>query len=304
MQTNEQTRCGYVGVIGKPNVGKSTFLNKIIGQQIALVSHKANATRKRMNFIIPFEEDGIQSQIIFVDTPGLYEGAKLLNVFMLKEAMRAHQESDLILFIISATDPYARQTYEEFLAFNANKPHIILLNKIDLIDKKKLLSLLDSYQCHQDKFLAIIPFSAKKDEDFSALLRVIHHYLPKSPFLFDMNQLTDHKMRDIYKELIRESLFDFLSEELPYESEVVIEKVIEGDLFEKIFAKIFVEKESQKSMVIGRNASTIKRIGRHSREKIEHLTEKKIFLQLNVFVQKSWSKQKDKLKNFGYDIDD
>lgn len=295
------TKCGFIGVIGKPNAGKTTFLNKIVGQDIALVSHKANATRKRMNFIIPFAIENEESQIIFVDTPGLDHQEKLLNVFMLKEAMKVHQESDLILFIISAMDGI--ETYEEFLKFNENKPHIILLNKVDLISKDKLLEKIGLYHKYQSNFLALLPLSAKKDNNFTELLRVIHKNLPYAPFLFDSEDLTDLKLRDIYKELIRESVFNNLSDEIPYESDVIIEKVIENDKIEKIFAKIFVEKESQKSMVIGSNANTIKRIGKNAREKIEQLIQKKVFLQLNVFVQKAWSKEKEKLKQFGYDFD-
>lgn len=295
------TRCGFVGVIGRPNVGKSAFLNKIVGQDLALVSHKANATRKKMNFIVPYETQDCISQIIFVDTPGLHHQERLLNQFMLKEALKVHQDSDLVLFIASATD--SLKFYEEFLKLNQSKPHIILLNKIDLLTQEKLLQTLKLYQAYQDYFLAIIPFSVKKDENFTSLLSVIHTHLPHAPFLYDMENLTDSNLRDIFKELIRESVFNNLSDELPYESEVQIEKVFEKSDFIKIFAKIFVEKESQKSMVIGKNANTIKRIGKMARIKIQKLTEKKVFLQLNVFVQKAWSKEKEKLKNFGYDID-
>lgn len=298
---NKTTRCGFVGVIGKPNVGKSAFLNKIIGQELALVSHKANATRKKMNFIIPYETQDCISQIIFVDTPGLHHQEKLLNQFMLKEALKVHQDSDLVLFIASATD--SLKYYEEFLELNQSKPHIILLNKIDLLTQEKLLQTLKLYQAYQDHFLAIIPFSVKKDENFYPLLDVIYKHMPLAPFLYDMENLTDSNLRDIFKELIRESVFNNLSDELPYESEVQIEKVFEKNDFIKISAKIFVEKESQKSMVIGKNANTIKRIGKMARIKIQKLTEKKVFLLLNVFVQKAWSKEKEKLKKFGYDID-
>lgn len=297
----KETRCGFVAVIGKPNTGKSTFLNKIVGQDLALVSHKANATRKKMNFIVPYENQTQISQIIFVDTPGLHHQEKLLNQFMLKEALKAHQDSDLVVFMASVKDDI--KSYEEFLSLNQSKPHIILLNKTDLVSQEKLLSTLKLYQKYQDSFLAIIPLSIKKDCDFSSLLEVIHQNLPLAPFLYDMENLTDNNLRDIFKELIRESLFNNLSDEIPYESEVQIEKIFEKKDFIKIFAKIFVEKESQKSMVIGKNATTLKRIGKAARIKIENLTQKKIYLQLNVFVQKAWSKEKDKLKKFGYDID-
>ena len=288
-------------MIGRPNVGKSAFLNKIVGQDLALVSHKANATRKKMNFIVPYEKESEIGQIIFVDTPGLHHQEKLLNQFMLKEALRVHQDSDLTLFLACATD--SLKHYEEFLELNGDKPHVILLNKIDLLHQAQILEVLAKYQKYQERFLAILPFSIKKHNDFTPLLKILHENLPQAPFLYDMENLTDTNLRDIFKELIRESVFNNLSDELPYESEVQIEKVLEKQDFVKIFAKIFVEKESQKSMVIGKNATTIKRIGKVAREKIQTLTQKKIFLQLNVFVQKSWSKEKEKLKSFGYDID-
>lgn len=297
----KQTRCGYVALIGRPNVGKSAFLNKIIGQDLALVSHKANATRKKMYFIVPFEDEKEMGQIIFVDTPGIHYQEKLLNQFMLKEALRVYRDSDLTLFLACVTD--SLKHYEEFLQLGENKPHVILLNKTDLLPQQEILKVLAQYQQYQDKFLGIFPFSVKKNSNFQPLLKLLHQNLPLGPFLYDMEHLTNTSLREIFKELIRESVFNHLSDELPYESEVQIEKVIEKFHLIKIFAKIFVEKESQKSMVIGKNANTIKRIGKTARKKIEKLTQKSIFLQLNVFVQKAWSKEKEKLKKFGYDID-
>ncbi len=307
-----KTRCGYVAVIGKPNAGKSAFLNKIIGQNLALVSHKANATRKKMNFILPYKDKEASSQIIFVDTPGLHHKEKLLNQFMLKEALKAHQDSDLILFF--TTPKEGLDSYKEFLDLSCGgierfenftltpKPHIILLNKIDLISQDDLLKLLAKFQKYQDKFLAIIPFSVKKEQGIDTLLKVIHQALPEGAHLYDEDDLTTSSLREIYAELIRESIFENLSDEIPYESDVHIEKVIEGRDLIKIFAKIYVQKTSQKAMVIGKQATTIKRIGKMAREKIQALGDEKIYLELNVFVQK-WTKDKDILKKFGYDFD-
>ena len=305
------TKCGYVAVMGKPNSGKSTFLNQVIGQKLALVSHKANATRKKMNFILPFSKDEEQSQIIFVDTPGLHYQEKLLNQFMLKESLRAYEDSDLILFFTTPKD--GLKAYEEFLNLENTlageikktkqyKPHIVLLNKIDLISQEDLLSLLSLFKKYQEYFLDIVPFSAKKNLGIESLLKSIHHHLPYSPHLYDMDHLTDTNLREIYADFILESIFEKLSDEIPYESSVQIEKVIELSHIEKIFAKIFVQKESQKAMVIGKHAETIKRIGKLARMKIETLIQKKVYLELNVFVEK-WSKDKETLKKFGYDFE-
>lgn len=296
-----ETKAGFVALIGRPNCGKSTLLNMLVKQDIALVSHKANATRKKMNIIVPYvDKNNIHSQIIFVDTPGLHHQEKLLNQFMLKEALRAISDCDLCVFMACIHDDL--KYYEKFLSLS-NKPHILILNKIDTATNAKILEKISDYQKYDEKFLALIPLSAYKNKNFENLLSEISKYIPYSPPFFDTEILTDESLKQIYKEIIRESVFNNLSDEIPYESDVKIEKFIEGEQIDKIFAKIFVEKESQKSMVIGRGAQTIKRIGKQAREKMEKIGEKKIFLQLNVFVQKSWSKEKENLKKFGYDFE-
>lgn len=295
-------KAGFVAVIGRPNCGKSTLLNKLLNQDIALVSHKANATRKKMNIIIPsVDKDGVSSQVIFVDTPGLHHQEKLLNQFMLKEALKAIGDCDLCVFVASIHDDL--NGYEEFLSLS-QKPHILALNKIDTVPKEIILKKLSVYKKHEHKFISLLPISAKKSINLDKLLTQVSDHIPYSTPFFDTEIITDENLKQIYKEIIRESSFNNLSDEIPYESDVKIEKIIEGDRLDRVFAKIFVEKESQKGMVIGKDAKTIKRIGTQARKKMEILSNKKIFLILNVFVQKSWSKEKEKLKNFGYDFED
>ncbi|PAF53890.1 GTPase Era [Helicobacter sp. 13S00482-2] len=295
-------RSGFVAVVGRPNCGKSTLLNKLLKQEIALVSHKANATRKKMNIIIPFmDKNGVNSQIIFVDTPGLHHQEKLLNQFMLKEALRAISDCDLCVFMASIHDNLKH--YEEFLTLS-DKPHILVLSKTDTASNEEVLKKISEYQKYDDRFLSLLPISTQRSINLEKLLEEVSKHLPSSPPFFDTEIITDENLKQIYKEVIRESVFNNLSDEIPYESDVRIEKFIETPHLDKIFAKIFVEKESQKSMVIGKNAQTIKRIGKQAREKMEKIGEKKIFLELNVFVQKSWSKEKENLKKFGYDFKD
>lgn len=295
-------KAGFVAVIGRPNCGKSTLLNKLLKQDIALVSHKANATRKKMNIIIPsVDKDGVSSQIIFVDTPGLHHQEKLLNQFMLKEALKAIGDCDLCVFVASIHDDL--NGYEKFLSLS-QKPHILVLNKIDTVSKEFILKKLSIYKKYEHKFISLLPISAKKSINLDGLLAQVSNHIPYSAPFFDTEIITDENLKQIYKEIIRESSFNNLSDEIPYESDVKIEKIIEGDRLDRVFAKIFVEKESQKGMVIGKDAKTIKRIGTQARKKMEMLSNKKIFLTLNVFVQKSWSKEKEKLKNFGYDFED
>lgn len=296
------SKAGFVAVLGRPNAGKSTLLNLLCGQNLALVSHKANATRKRMNFIINHTmNDNEIAQIIFVDTPGIHKQEKLLNQFMLQEALKAMGDCDLNLFLAPVYDKLG--FYEEFLELSNGKHHILLLTQCDKVSKEVVLEKMAEYQKFEDKFLALIPTECKTSFDPNYLLECISKHLPSSPLLYDEEILTTSNMREIYKEIIRESLFENLSDEIPYESDVVIEKFIETPTLNKVYAKIIVEKESQKAMIIGKGANTIKRIGKNARLKLESLEEKKIFLQLNVFAQKNWSKTKEGLKKIGYDFD-
>lgn len=292
---SQKTKAGYVAVIGRPNAGKSSLLNWLVGEKLALVSHKANATRKRLNIIAMHEE----TQIIFIDTPGIHEQERLLNQFMLEEAMKAMGDCDLILFLAPASDNI--QNYLDFLALKkSNVPHMILLTKTDSISQTALFNKITEYQAYQDTFAALIPVSIKKGMSQSYLLEAISKYMPEHPYLYDPEILTTERSRDIYKELIREAIFDNTSDEIPYFADVLIDKVDEGELVESIYATIIVDKNSQKGIMIGKNGETIKRIGSQARRLIEPLVQKKVFLKLVVIVKQGWSQDKEVLKKIGY----
>lgn len=292
------TKCGYVSVVGRPNAGKSSLLNWLVGEKIAMVSHKANATRRRSNIIVMHEED----QIVFVDTPGIHETEKLLNQFMLDEALKAMGDCDLILFLAPVTD--SLKYYEDFLEKNKkNTKHILLLTKIDFVNNDELMLKLKEYEKYSDKYEAMIPISIKKATKKSDILDVVVKYLPEHPYLFDPEIMTTEHLRDLYKEFIRESIFENISDEIPYEADVMINKIEEKPNFDVIRATIIVQKDSQKGMIIGQQATAIKRIGKAARIKIEKLSGKKCFLELFVSVKKNWTKNKDALKSMGYDID-
>ena len=292
------TKAGFVAVVGRPNAGKSTLLNHIVGEKLAMVSKKAQATRKRMNIIVMHGN----AQIIFVDTPGIHEKERLLNQFMLDEALKAMGDSDLIIFLAPITDKLTE--YEKFLKLAQAKgvKHIVVLTKIDHVKQGDILAKLSEYQKYQEYFEAIIPFSVNKKVGKKQLLDEISKYLPTSPFLYDPEILTTEHIRNIYKELIRESIFENLSDEIPYESDVTIEKIEEGDTMDKVYATIVVEKETQKGMIVGQKGAGIKRVGKLAREQMEVFSGKKIFLDLHVSVKKGWSKNKDGLEEFGYII--
>lgn len=276
------TKCGYVSVVGRPNAGKSSLLNWLVGEKIAMVSHKANATRRRSNIIVMHEED----QIVFVDTPGIHETEKLLNQFMLDEALKAMGDCDLILFLAPVTD--SLKYYEDFLEKNKkNTKHILLLTKIDFVNNDELMLKLKEYEKYSDKYEAMIPISIKKATKKSDILDVVVKYLPEHPYLFDPEIMTTEHLRDLYKEFIRESIFENISDEIPYEADVMINKIEEKPNVDVIRATIIVQKDSQKGMIIGQQATAIKRIGKAARIKIEKLSGKKCFLELFVSVKKN-----------------
>jgi len=291
-------KCGYVSVVGRPNAGKSSLLNWLVGEKIAMVSHKANATRKRSNIIVMHEEH----QIIFIDTPGIHQTEKLLNKFMLDEALKAMGDCDLILFLAPITD--SLKYYEDFLEKNGqNTKHILLLTKIDFINNSELIQKLKEYEKYSNKYEAIIPISIKKATKKADILDELIKYLPQHPYLFDPELMTTQHLRDIYKEFIREAIFENISDEIPYETDVIVNKVEEKPNVDVIKATIVVQKDTQKGMIIGKDATAIKRIGKGARVKIEKLTSKKCFLELFVSVKKNWTKNKEALKSLGYKID-
>ncbi|MFY9143600.1 GTPase Era [Sulfuricurvum sp.] len=290
------SKAGFVALIGRPNAGKSTLMNWILGEKIALVSQKANATRKRSNAIVMHKDD----QIIFVDTPGLHQAEKLLNQYMLEEALKAIGDCDIVVYLAPASDKLSY--YEKFLEINGQKrKHIIVLSKIDQVSQSDLLKKIGEYNRYSDQFEALIPMSVTKNVGKNDLLDTIVKYLAESPYLYDPENITTEMVRDIYKEFIREAIFDNISDEIPYESDVIIDKIDEEAPVEHIRATIIVEKESQKGIIIGKGGVAIKRIGKNAREKIERLASKPVYLELFVSVKKGWTTDKKFLSDLGYE---
>jgi GTP-binding protein Era len=288
------SKAGFVALVGRPNAGKSTLLNALLGEKIALVSQKANATRKRLNAIVMHNDD----QIIFVDTPGLHEKERQLNQYMLEEALKAIGDCDLIVYLAPASDSVKH--YRRFLELSKGKKHIIALSKIDQVSQGELLARIAEYNAFSANFEALIPLSVPKRVGLEDLKETIVKALPESPYLFDPEDLTDERLRDIFKEFIRESIFDNVSEEIPYGTDVVIDKIDETEEIDHIRATIIVEKESQKGIMIGKGGATIKRIGKHARRKIETLSGRQAFLDLFVSVKPNWTNDKKMLEDLGY----
>ncbi|UFS63200.1 GTPase Era [Sulfurimonas sp. HSL-3221] len=288
------TKAGFVALVGRPNAGKSTLLNALLGEKIAMVSQKANATRRRLNAIVMHGED----QLIFVDTPGLHEKERKLNQFMLEEALKAIGDCDLIVYLAPAADSVKH--YKRFLEIAGGKKHLIALSKIDQISQGELLARIAEYNAFSEHFEALIPVSVTKHTGLEQLKEVITRFLPESPYLFDPEDLTNEKLRDIFREFIRESIFENISDEIPYGTDVVIDKIDEADDIDHIRATIIVEKESQKGIMIGKSGATIKRIGKHARQKIESLSGHRAYLDLFVSVKPNWTNDKKMLEDLGY----
>lgn len=292
---NEEIKSGFVALLGRPNSGKSSLLNFLLGEKIALVSHKANATRKRLNAIVMHKNH----QIILVDTPGLHEKERLLNQFMLEEAYKALGDCDLVLFLMPIKDKI--DEYLKFLRLNNNKkPHILILTKTDTASYAQILSKMQELNAYSESFLSLIPFSTKKQKNKEYLLDEITKNIPLHPYFYDIDILTTENEKEIYKEIIREALFANISDEIPYSSDILIKKVISEKNIENIYANIITEKENHKNIIIGKNATAIKRIGSEARKVLENFIQKKVFLKLDVKVEKNWTRDKKIIKMLGY----
>jgi GTPase len=289
-------RSGYVSIIGRPNVGKSTLLNTLLGQKIAIVSEKPQTTRNRLLGIKNLEN----AQIIFIDTPGLHTPRTLLGKTMVRSAREALAEIDLVVFV---TDPGGRLNQDEpvieYLK-DAGKPVIFLINKIDLVKPPELLPLIDAYgKCFP--FREIIPVSALKGKGIDILLEKIPDYLPEGPKYYPGDIVTDQMERFMAAEIIREKIMGKTTEEVPHSVAVDVQNWVEReDGLVEIGANIYVEREGQKGIIIGEKGKMLKDIGMLARRDIERLLGTRVFLQLWVKVKKGWRDDKKVLNELGY----
>lgn len=288
-------KSGFISIVGRTNAGKSSILNSLLEEKIAMVSHKQNATRRKINAIIMHNDD----QLIFIDTPGLHASSKSMNQLMIDLAIKSIADCDVILFVASVYDDII--DYENFLKLNPKVPHIVLINKVDLVDKETLLKKLSQYNQFSSNFSAIIPYSAKVKFYKKILLDEIVKHLPEHPYYYDSEFITTTNEKDIYRDFILESIYENLSDEIPYTTEVKIDKVKELNSICYINATIISSSNSHKAMILGKDGATIKRIGKDARKKIEKLAQRKIMLKLFVHLEKNWHKNEQILKKILYD---
>lgn len=292
-------KCGFVTIIGRPNVGKSTLLNQILGQKIVIATDKAQTTRKRIKGILTDEK----GQIIFVDTPGVHKPLNKLGEFLLEEAKVAVPDSDLILFLVDGSEPAGKgdKWIAENIIKKAEQPVIIVFNKSDKIKKAETVeeNLLTYKNLFEDKY-PIIKISAKTGRNTDTLLNNIYKKLPEGDLLYPEDVLTEETMRDVASEIIREKILLNTRDEIPHSIAVTIDNYKEEDNIDKIYATIFCEHKSQKGILIGKNGSLLKTIGTQARLELENIVEKKVYLELNVKIEKDWRKKDKALSNFGY----
>jgi GTP-binding protein Era len=292
-------KAGFVALIGRPNVGKSTLLNNILGTKLSIVSPKPQTTRMR---ILGVKHDK-DAQIIFLDTPGVQKGKDILTKVVVESAVSSMEDADIIAMIIDATKGWTKedlQIVENYLK-KMDKPAFLLINKVDKVPKDQLLPLIEkSIQIYP--FKEIIPISALKCINIDRFIETLKKYLPPSPPLFPEDQITDLPLKFQIAEIIREKAFNILKEELPYSIAVVVENVKEGDNKKIVFidAVIYVEKENHKKIIIGKKGQTIKKIGQLAREELEFLFGKKVFLNLWVKVKEKWKEDVPLLRELGY----
>ncbi|WP_046173864.1 GTPase Era [Domibacillus indicus] len=302
MESNNNYKSGFISIIGRPNVGKSTFLNRVIGQKIAIMSDKPQTTRNKVQGVLTADE----AQMIFIDTPGIHKPKHKLGDFMMKTAVNTLKEVDLILFMINAEEGFGGG--DEFIIEKLKgikTPIFLVINKIDRVHPDKLMELIVQYK-ELLEFTEIVPISALEGNNVDRLLEQIKKQLPEGPQYYPADQVTDHPERFIVSELIREKVLHLTREEVPHSIAVVIDKISKRDGKDMIdvMATIVVERDSQKGIVIGKQGALLKEVGKRSRQDIEHLLGSKVFLELWVKVQKDWRNKAANLRDFGFKEDE
>jgi GTP-binding protein Era len=292
-----------VAIVGRPNVGKSTLLNRLLGQKLAIVSPKPQTTRSRILGVVT--RPG--SQVALLDTPGLHSARGGLNARMVQQALQTLDQADAALFLIEAGSPgidtATRKALEQVKA--ANKPTLLVINKIDALPRAQLLPLIDRWR-REHEWTEVYPISALKGENVEGLLDAVARHLPEGPPLFPEDQWTDVPERDLSSELVREQILHQTEQEVPYSAAVVVEEFDESERavgprgLTRISATVLVERDSQKAILIGRGGARLKQIGTKAREQIEKLLGCKVFLQLHVKVEKDWTQTSRGLRRAGY----
>ena len=290
-------KSGFVAIVGRPNVGKSTFMNFVLGQKIAIMSDKAQTTRNKIQGVYTKED----AQIVFLDTPGIHKPKHELGEFMVKSAYSALKEVDAVLFMVNASEK--RGPGDDFIIEKLKgikTPIFLVLNKIDLVTPEVLLERVESYKDALD-FAGVFPISVLQGNNVNELMEGLINALPEGPQYYPADQITDHPEYFVVSELIREKILQLTQEEIPHSVAVTVDKM-QKDEFDKVhvYANIIVERKSQKGIIIGKGGRLLKEIGTRARRDIQQLLGNKVYLELWVKVEKDWRKRKSNLQEYGY----
>ncbi|BAS45989.1 GTP-binding protein Era [Staphylococcus schleiferi] len=290
-------KSGFVTIIGRPNVGKSTFVNRVIGHKIAIMSDKAQTTRNKIQGVMTEKN----AQIVFLDTPGIHKPKHKLGDYMMKVAKNTLSEIDAVMFMVNVNEEIGRgDQYIMEMLKTVKTPVFLVLNKIDLVHPDALMPKIEQYQTYMD-FAEIVPISALEGHNVKHFLNVLKSYLPEGPQYYPDGQISDHPEQFVVSELIREKILQTTSEEIPHAIGVNVERMTkESEDRVHIEATIFVERDSQKGIVIGKGGKKLKEIGKRARLDIEHLLGSKVYLDLWVKVQKDWRNKATFIKQMGY----
>ncbi|CAM3074577.1 GTPase Era [Staphylococcus argensis] len=290
-------KSGFVSIIGRPNVGKSTFVNRVIGHKIAIMSDKPQTTRNKIQGVMTQED----AQIIFLDTPGIHKPKHKLGDYMMRVARNTLAEIDAIMFMVNISEDIGRgDEYIMEMLKHVNTPVFLVLNKIDLVHPDDLMPKIEQYQTYMD-FTEIVPISALEGHNVDHFIEVLKSYLPEGPKYYPDDQISDHPEQFVVSELIREKILHLTSEEIPHSIGVNVDRMIkESESRVRIEATIFVERNSQKGIVIGKGGKKLKEVGKRARLDIEHLLGSKVYLELWVKVQKDWRNKVNFIRQMGY----
>ncbi|HDB1067478.1 TPA: GTPase Era [Staphylococcus aureus] len=290
-------KSGFVSIIGRPNVGKSTFVNRVIGHKIAIMSDKAQTTRNKIQGVMTRDD----AQIIFIDTPGIHKPKHKLGDYMMKVAKNTLSEIDAIMFMVNANEEIGRgDEYIIEMLKNVKTPVFLVLNKIDLVHPDKLMPKIEEYQSYMD-FTEIVPISALEGLNVDHFIDVLKTYLPEGPKYYPDDQISDHPEQFVVGEIIREKILHLTSEEIPHAIGVNVDRMVkESEDRVHIEATIYVERDSQKGIVIGKGGKKLKEVGKRARRDIEMLLGSKVYLELWVKVQRDWRNKVNFIRQIGY----
>lgn len=290
-------KSGFVSIIGRPNVGKSTFVNRVIGHKIAIMSDKAQTTRNKIQGVMTRDD----AQIIFIDTPGIHKPKHKLGDYMMRVAKNTLSEIDAIMFMVNVNEDIGRgDEYIMEMLKNVKTPIFLVLNKIDLVHPDTLMPKIEQYQSYMD-FTDIIPISALEGLNVDLFIDVLKSFLPEGPKYYPDNQISDHPEQFVVSEIIREKILHLTSEEIPHAIGVNVDRMIKEDEDRvRIEATIYVERDSQKGIVIGKGGKKLKEVGKRARRDIEMLLGSKVYLELWVKVQRDWRNKVNFIRQIGY----